>query len=74
MSDSEYGRALLTGAIAGLLSRAQAEGNVIPIKIEKVNIPSDEYGNYLSYVEVKLPSGWYRVQVAPAPAIIEEEP
>lgn len=71
MSDSEYGRALLTGAIAGLLSRAQAEGN---IKIEKVNIPSDEYGNYLSYVEVKLPSGWYRVQVAPAPAIIEEEP
>lgn len=71
MSDSEYGRALLTGAIAGLLSRAQAEGSVIPI--EKVNIPS-EYGNYLSYVEVKLPSGWYRVQVAPAPAIIEEEP
>lgn len=72
MSDSEYGRALLTGAIAGLLTRGQAEGSVIPI--EKVNIPSDEYGNYLSYVEVKLPSGWYRVQVAPAPAIIEEEP
>lgn len=72
MSDSEYGRALLTGAIAGMLTRAQAEDSVIPI--EKVNIPSDEYGNYLSYVEVKLPSGWYRVQVAPAPAIIEEEP
>lgn len=66
------GQALLTGAIAGMLVKAQAEGSIIPI--QQVNIPTDEYGNYLPYVELKLPSGWYRVQVAQAPATIEEEP
>lgn len=66
------GQALLTGAVAGLMMRTQAEESLIAI--QQVYVPRDGDGNYLPYVAVEMPSGWYRVQVSPISADIEEEP
>lgn len=47
---------LLQGWIAGSLMASRAEGTM-PLLITKVDVPTDEDGNYADYIEVTLRSG-----------------
>lgn len=73
--DQEAGRALLTGALMGLLLQQQHlyQNAETLLPIHDVEVATDSDGNYQPVLFVTMNSGKYQITVSPASTIEEEK-